>query len=217
MKKEFIKRLLSSIVLIPVALFFIFKGLFLFNFFIFICFLITAYEWHMMTRKKNYNIFGFIFLTISFYSIYKIRNDLPGEYTWLLGITIVCVATDIGGYMFGKIFKGPKLTKLSPNKTYAGMIGGYFLSIISINIFLQNPYFIVGVELSRQIFILVLLISSISQIGDIIISYFKRLSKIKNTGKIIPGHGGLLDRVDGMIFAFPFTYLILSTNLHYYL
>ena len=216
MTKELTKRILSSFVLIPIALFFIIKGSFLFNFFIFICFLITAYEWHMMTKKKKYNVFGFFFLIISFYSIYKLRNDFSGEYALLLVITIVCVATDIGGYLFGKIFKGPKLTRFSPNKTYAGMIGGYFLSIISINIFLQNPYFTEGVELSRQIFIFVLLISTVSQVGDIIISIFKRVSKIKDTGKIIPGHGGLLDRVDGMIFAFPFTYLILSTKIHLY-
>ena len=215
MKKELIKRILSSIILAPIAIFFIIKGSFLFNFFIFICFLITVYEWHMMSKKKRYNTFSFLFLIISFYSIYKLRTNLPGEYAWLLGITIVCVATDIGGYIFGKIFKGPKLTKFSPNKTYAGMIGGYFLSIIGINIFLQNPYFIGDVELSRQIFILVLLISTVSQIGDIVVSYFKRLSKIKDTGKIIPGHGGLLDRVDGMIFAFPFSYLVLSLNTHY--
>ena len=216
MVNELTKRVLSSIILVPIALFFIIKGSFLFNFFIFICFLITAYEWHMMTKKKKYNIFGFLSLIISFYSIYKLRTDLPGEYAWLLGITIVCVATDVGGYVFGKTFKGPKLTKFSPNKTYAGMIGGYFLSIISINIFLQNPYFIGGIELSRQTFFFVLLISTVSQIGDIVVSYFKRLSKIKDTGKIIPGHGGLLDRVDGMIFAFPFTYLIQSLNIHYY-
>tara|TARA_B110000444_G_scaffold257205_1_gene295166 strand:- start:947 stop:1600 length:654 start_codon:yes stop_codon:yes gene_type:complete len=214
MKKELTKRILSSIILVPFALFFIIKGSFLFNFFIFICFLITVYEWHMMTKKTKYNIFGFLFLIISFYSIYKLRHDFPGNYRLLLGITIVCVFTDIGGYIFGKVFKGPKLTKFSPNKTYAGMIGGYFLSIISISIFLQNPYFLDGVELSRKLFIFILLISTISQIGDIIISYFKRLSKIKDTGKIIPGHGGLLDRVDGMIFAFPFTYLILSLNIN---
>ena len=216
MKKELTKRIISSIILVPFALFFIIKGSFLFNFFIFICFLITTYEWHMMTKKKKYNIFGFLFLIISFYSIYKLRHDFPGDYGLLLGITIVCVSTDIGGYIFGKIFKGPKLTKFSPNKTYAGMIGGYFLSIISINFFLQDPYFLDSFELSIQIFIFVLLISTVSQVGDIIVSYFKRLSKIKDTGKIIPGHGGLLDRVDGMIFAFPFTYLILSTNIHYY-
>ena len=220
--KELQKRILSSIVLIPLALFFIIKGSFLFNFFISICFFITCYEWHMMTRNKKYNLFGFIFLIFSFYSIYKLRNMFgitsrtSDEYLWLLLITIVCVVTDIGGYIFGKIFKGPKLTKFSPNKTYAGMIGGYFLSIISINIYLQNPYFIGGLEITRQIFVFIILISSVSQLGDIIISYFKRLSKIKDTGKIIPGHGGLLDRIDGMIFAFPFTYLIFITNLHNY-
>ena len=213
MKKELFKRILSSIILIPFALFFIIKGSFLFNFFIFICLLITAYEWHMMTRKKNYNIFGFLFLFLSFYSIYKLRNDMSGEYEWILTITIICVATDIGGYVFGKIFKGPKLTKLSPNKTYAGMVGGYFLSIVSVNFFLLNSYFSGGIEFTRQIFILIILISTISQLGDIVISYFKRLSKIKDTGKIIPGHGGLLDRVDGMIFAFPFSYLILSIDI----
>ena len=216
--KELQKRILSSIILIPLALFFIIKGSFLYNFFISICFFITCYEWHMMTRNKKYNLFGFLFLIFSFYSAYELRNMFGiggrgGEYALLLGITIVCVATDIGGYIFGKIFKGPKLTKFSPNKTYAGMIGGYFLSIISINIFLQNPYVLNSVELSIQIFTFVLLISTISQIGDIIISYFKRLSKIKDTGKIIPGHGGLLDRVDGMIFAFPISYLILLINL----
>ena len=213
MKKEFAKRIISSIILLPVALFFIIKGSFLFNFFIFICFLITSYEWHMMTKKKKYNVFGFLFLLISFYCIYKLRNNMTDDFVWLLGITIVCVATDIGGYIFGKVFKGPKLTKLSPNKTYAGMIGGYFLSIITINIFLQNLYSIEGINFSKQIFIFVLLISTVSQLGDIIISYFKRLSKIKDTGKIIPGHGGLLDRVDGMIFAFPFSYLILSIDI----
>lgn len=213
MKKELTKRILSSIILLPVALFFIIEGSFLFNFFIFICFLITSYEWHMMTKKKKYNVFGFLFLLISFYCIYKLRNNMTDDFVWLLGITIVCVATDIGGYIFGKVFKGPRLTKFSPNKTYAGMIGGYFLSIITINIFLQNLYSIESINFSKQIFIFVLLISTVSQLGDIIISYFKRLSKIKDTGKIIPGHGGLLDRIDGMIFAFPFSYLILSIDI----
>ena len=126
---------------------------------------------------------------------------------------MVCVSTDIGGYIFGNIFKGPKLTKISPNKTYSGMIGGYFLSIITINFFLSNSHIASPTNITKDIFIFVLLISTVSQLGDIIISYFKRLSKIKNTGKIIPGHGGLLDRVDGMVFAFPFSYFILSINL----
>jgi phosphatidate cytidylyltransferase len=161
----------------------------------------------MMSKKKIYRVFGFIFLFLSFYTIYRLRID--NDYLFILLITIICVSTDIGGYIFGKIFKGPKLTKFSPNKTYAGMIGGFLLSIISAIIF--NFYF--NKEIQIDFFIFVILISTTSQLGDIIISYFKRLSNIKDTGKIIPGHGGLLDRVDGMIFAFPLSYLILLTDV----
>jgi len=212
MKKEFFKRILSSIILIPIALFFIIKGSFLFNFFILICFLITSYEWHMMSKKKSYYISGFVFLITSFYTVYELI-DFGGNYLYFLLITLICVSTDIGGYIFGKIFKGPKITKISPKKTYAGMIGGYFLSILFVNVFFNISYLFPNkTEISTDIFVFVLLISTINQLGDMIISYFKRLSKIKDTGKIIPGHGGLLDRVDGMIFAFPFSYLIMSTN-----
>ena len=208
MNKEFTKRILSSIILIPFALFFIIKGSFLFNFFILICFLITAYEWHQMTKNKKYHIYGFVFLIISFYSIYRIRNDWGNEYSWLLGITIVCVATDIGGYIFGKVFKGPKLIKISPKKTYSGVIGSFLLSFIFTNLFLNfyptaNPF-----EFTKEMFLFILIVSFVSQVGDIIISYFKRKSKIKDTGTIIPGHGGILDRIDGMIFAFPFSYVV---------
>ena len=215
MKPEIIKRILSSIILIPMALFFIIKGSLLFNFFISICFLITVYEWQFMTRKKNYNLIGLIFLIISFYSVYKLRNSFIGDYIYLLFVTIVCVSTDIGGYTFGKIFKGPRLTKISPKKTYSGMIGGFILSTITATIFFNNVFLFNNLtkDLTLGLFILVLLISAISQLGDIIVSYFKRLSKIKDTGKIIPGHGGLLDRIDGMIFAFPFSYLVFSTNI----
>jgi phosphatidate cytidylyltransferase len=209
MNKKLIKRILSSIILIPIALFFIIKGSYLFSFFISVCFFVIAYEWYMMSKKKHYSIFGFIFLFISFYTTYKLRIYLD-EYWFLLFVTITCVSTDIGGYVFGKIFRGPKLTKLSPNKTYAGMIGGYFLSIISTIIFTN---FSLGEELPIKWFFFVILVSTVSQMGDIIVSYFKRLSKIKDTGKIIPGHGGLLDRVDGMIFAFPFSYLIFLIDI----
>ena len=163
-----------------------------------------------MRNKKEFYVIGLFFLIISFYSIYALRNNFEGDYVWLLFITTICVATDIGGYVFGKLFKGPKLTKFSPNKTYSGMIGGYFLSLISANFFLQNLIVDINKDISTKIFIFVLLVSSISQLGDIIISYFKRLSKIKDTGKIIPGHGGILDRVDGIIFAVPFSFFLLK-------
>ena len=210
MKKELQKRIFSSLILIPIALFFIIKGSFLFNFFILICFLITSYEWHKMSQKKPYYLLGLLFLVLSFYSAYVIRTDTNSSLEYFLIILLICISTDIGGYIFGKLFKGPKLTKISPKKTYSGVIGGYLLSIIFLNLFFNSSYYLYPQEMTSNIFLLILLISTVSQLGDIIISYFKRLSKIKDTGKIIPGHGGILDRIDGMIFAFPFCYGIFS-------
>tara|TARA_Y100001970_G_scaffold290974_1_gene426502 strand:+ start:5223 stop:5867 length:645 start_codon:yes stop_codon:yes gene_type:complete len=213
MKKEFEKRILSSLILIPVSFFFIIKGSFFFNFFLIICFAVTLYEWHMMSKKKTYYPFGILFLILSFFTAYFFRED--GLFSFLF-IIIICISTDIGGYVSGKLFKGPKLTKISPNKTYSGLVGGYIFSIIFMNIFLNYSYLLnlKKIEFDISIFILVMLVSSSSQVGDIIISYFKRLSKIKDTGKIIPGHGGILDRIDGMIFAFPFSYLLLLIEIY---
>ena len=212
MKQEITKRILSSIFVMAIALFFIIKGSFFFIFFMSIFFLVTAYEWYQMNRKSNYLLPGFIFLSFSTYSAYLLKGTTNTEEFYFLMVILVCVATDIGGYIFGKIFKGPKLIKISPNKTYAGMFGGFFLSIISVNFFFNYAYELnLGYkfrDFTQEVFILVLLISSVSQIGDLTVSYFKRLSKIKNTGKIIPGHGGLLDRVDGLIFAIPFAYIL---------
>ena len=200
MSKELIKRFISSIILLPLAFFFIIQGSFLLIFFTVICFIIASYEWHMMSKKKSYYIYGFIFLIFSFYTFYELSIEL----IVIFYVIIICSSTDIGGYVFGKIFKGPKLTKISPKKTYAGMIGGYFLSLISLFVIAD----LIEYETTLIQFLLTILISTVSQLGDIIISYFKRLSKIKNTGKLIPGHGGLLDRIDGMIFAFPVCYII---------
>jgi phosphatidate cytidylyltransferase len=97
---------------------------------------------------------------------------------------------------------------LSPNKTYAGVIGSFLLSIIISILFFKLTLKIYNFKFTEETFIFVLFVSLVSQIGDIIISYFKRLSKIKDTGNIIPGHGGILDRIDGMIFAYPFSYLV---------
>tara|TARA_B100001173_G_C15901631_1_gene510097 strand:- start:238 stop:867 length:630 start_codon:yes stop_codon:yes gene_type:complete len=201
MNKELIKRILSSVILLPLAFYFIIHGSFMMIFFILICFIVSCYEWHMMSKNKSYKIYGFLFLIISFYTFYAISIELFSVFF----VIIICVSTDVGGYVFGKIFKGPKLTKISPNKTYAGMIGGYLLSLIGLTVITN---FIDLQTTSIQFFLLTILISTVSQLGDIIISYFKRLSKIKNTGKLIPGHGGLLDRIDGMIFAFPIYFLI---------
>ncbi len=208
MTREITRRIISSIILIPTTLFFIIKGNFFFIFFMIICLLITAREWYMMSKNKVHHYFGFIFLLFSFYSAYLIREDFNGLILFLLIISI-CISTDIGGYVFGKTLKGPKLTKISPKKTYAGVLGGYFFSLIFIYILINNSVIFLQKFNSFGIdeFIFTLVISTVSQLGDIIISYFKRLSKIKDTGNLIPGHGGILDRIDGMIFVFPFYYI----------
>ena len=216
MKKEIEKRIFSSLILIPLSFFFIIKGSFFFILFLLICFFVTSFEWYIMSKKKNYHFIGYIFLIFSFYSAYSLRSDFNDKSLVIfLIIIITCISTDMGGYIFGKIFKGPKLTKISPKKTLSGMIGSFFLSIIVIYVFFYSSY--IHLEninkFSVETLILILLISTVSQIGDITISYFKRVSKIKNTGKIIPGHGGMLDRIDGMIFAFPFSYIIFSLEI----
>ena len=204
MSVEFIKRIVSSIILLPLTIYFIIQGSFLLIFFTVICLTVACLEWHMMSKKKSYYIYGFIFLIFSFYTFYELSIELIDVFY----VIITCSSTDIGGYVFGKIFKGPKLTKISPKKTYAGMFGGYFLSLISLSVIIS----FIDYDSTVVLFLLTILISTVSQLGDIIISYFKRLSKIKNTGKLIPGHGGLLDRIDGMIFAFPIYYLINLTG-----
>jgi len=201
MNKELQKRILSSIILLPLASYFILAGSFYLIFFTIICFFVSVYEWNKMVKNIKLNFLGTLFLVLSFYTFYIISKDIFLSFF----VLSVCISTDIGGYIFGKLIKGPKLTKISPNKTFSGMIGGYFLSLIILSIFMSLENHTVDLEW----FTVTILISTVSQIGDIVISYFKRLSKVKDTGKIIPGHGGLLDRIDGMIFAYPFFYLII--------
>ena len=209
MLKEFEKRLLSSLILIPIAIFFILQGSVFFIFFLSVLFLATSYEWSKMSKKNNLlKLLGIIFLLFSFYTAFELRENYDFEN--FLFIIIVCIFTDIGGYIFGKIFKGPKLTKISPKKTYSGVIGSFLLSLMAgsifINYLLEDP-----TNFNTDAFhvlILILFISLISQLGDLLISYFKRKAKLKDTGKILPGHGGLLDRIDGMIFVFPIFYLL---------
>jgi len=211
MKNELKKRMLSSIILLPIVFFLIIKGSYFFYLLLIISFFISSYEWHNLTKNKKYHLPGFVFLACSFFSIYQIRIIEDNSYNLFFLILLICIFTDIGGYVFGKTFKGPKLTSYSPNKTISGLIGSYLLALCLIpflyylNLYNQNSIILT--------IVFVILISSVSQIGDIIVSYFKRKSNFKDTGKIIPGHGGLLDRIDGMLFAFPFAYLISFISL----
>ncbi len=162
-----------------------------------------------MTKNKDLvRIFGIFFLFFSFFSTIYLRQYIGLNF--FLFLIIVCIFTDTGGYIFGKIFKGPRLTKISPKKTYSGVIGSFLMALLFGLIYIKylgqksrilletDPIFIV---------LLILFISLTSQIGDLIISYFKRKAKLKDTGKILPGHGGILDRIDGIIFVMPIIYL----------
>ena len=207
--KELKKRILSSIILIPVSFFFIFEGSITFILFLSIIFLTMGFEWFKMTKKKELiRILGLFFLFFSFYSAIYLRQYIGLNF--FLFLIIVCIFTDIGGYLFGKILKGPKLTKISPNKTYSGVVGSFFISLITGFIYIKYLGQKNKILLNNDpefVALLILFISLISQIGDLIISYFKRQAKLKDTGKILPGHGGFLDRLDGIIFVIPVTYL----------
>ena len=166
----------------------------------------------MSKNNELIRIFGIFFLLFSFTTAYLIRENY--NLNFIIIIITVCVFTDIGGYVFGNFFKGPKLTKISPKKTYTGVIGGFLISLIAGLVYIK---YLANKEILNidyfWIILLILFISFISQTGDLIISYFKRQSKLKDTGKIIPGHGGILDRIDGLIFVFP-TIFILNLILH---
>ena len=205
MSSELFKRILSSVILLPLLFYIIISGSFFIISLIIICFVVSCYEWNNMNKNKSNKIFGFIFLLFSFYTFY----DLSIELFLLIFVILICITSDIGGYFFGKIFKGPKLTTISPNKTYARMIGGYALSLIFLLIITNFIEFPVT---PFKLFLLTILLSTVSQAGDIIVSFFKRQANVKNTGNLIPGHGGLLDRIDGMIFAVPTLYLIELTG-----
>ncbi|WP_440676259.1 phosphatidate cytidylyltransferase [Candidatus Pelagibacter sp. HIMB1593] len=206
MKNELILRILSSILLLPICLYLIINGSLIFNVLLIIIFIIASYEWHLMSKNKRYYYYGFIFLIFSLITVFKLRIDFQNDYWPLLVASLICIFTDIGGYLFGKVLKGPKLTIYSPNKTYSGLLGSFIISFFCIPIFF---YFnILNEEKILNFVLFIFIISSTSQFGDILISYFKRISNIKDSGKVIPGHGGILDRIDGMLFALPVAYYL---------
>ena len=119
---------------------------------------------------------------------------------------MISIFTDTGGLIFGKIFKGKKLTNISPKKTISGSVGSFIFSLFLLPFFIK--YFV-----NYNIFELLLitmLISLISQLGDLFISFLKRKAKVKDTSDLLPGHGGILDRIDGIIFSIPIALILLN-------
>lgn len=209
---NFFLRLISSIILLMIVFFSLKFNFFLKLTLILFC-LISIKEWINLNENIYLKIFGTIFIIFSFLSIFILRSyeNRLGLF-FVVFIFLICISSDIGGYIFGKLFGGTKLTTISPNKTYSGVIGAYMFSIIlSYVLFFYKSKFNVLFELNYiVIFLLAAMLSTVSQIGDLIISYFKRRSNVKDTGNLIPGHGGLLDRIDGMLFVFPFFLIFLK-------
>ena len=207
MNNELLKRTITSVFLSGLSIFFIINGTFLFSLFLIIILYLSILEWRNLSVSKISFLLGISFLILSIISAFLLKNS-NFLFFWL--VILISVFSDIGGFVFGKVFKGPKLTKISPNKTYSGVFGSLIFSLIIGFIYINyNEQFLTKFSLNYlNLIMIILLISIINQIGDLIISYFKRLKNIKNTGKILPGHGGLLDRIDGIIFTIPSSYIM---------
>tara|TARA_B100000029_G_scaffold441343_1_gene459100 strand:- start:226 stop:876 length:651 start_codon:yes stop_codon:yes gene_type:complete len=211
MKKELKKRVITSIVLIALVLncLFInnFSWLLLLAIVSFICWIEFINLAKKIWKRKNLIIIpiilSFLFLTLFAYTAYEYRIDEGA--VGILFILGICIFSDIGGYIIGKSIGGKKLTKISPNKTVSGSFGSFLFSLFPLGILM-----VLGLKenFSGKIILFCLFISLSCQLGDLIISYIKRLAKVKDTGKILPGHGGMLDRIDGVIFAIPTTIVI---------
>ena len=215
-KKNFLKRIITSLVLISI-LFSMFISSMMMIIAVIIISSLSFYEFNRLFFNIFKNIFlrllssGLILLyLLSFvFIIFYIEsvNSLNQNYKlFFLYSVIISIASDLGGYFFGKLLKGKKLTKISPNKTISGVIGALIFSILIIPIFYTDLNF----ESSNLLFVTTILISLVSQLGDLFISFLKRLAKVKDTGNILPGHGGILDRVDGILFAAPVGLLLLD-------
>jgi len=196
---NFKKRFIISLLAFPIIYILLYQKIFS-NLLIIIVCLFCIYEWNRIFKKKNHiYLIGLLILLFFFLSLLKIYNleDYNLKFLWLI---LIAWLTDIGGYIFGKLFGGPKLIKISPNKTWSGAFGSLILSQLAFLIlFLDSNY-----KLNINIFFFQFLLSIIGQIGDILMSYIKRINDKKDASNFIPGHGGFLDRVDGLIWIFIF-------------
>ena len=227
MSLNLLKRLITSIILLSLLIFINFSHQYIFILSIIIIGLIICVEANNLFSKLltnrlskkdttinessikfimlNIITFCYIFFIFCNFSYEIHRSESPIFFLYIISI---CFFTDIGGYVFGKIIGGVKLAKISPNKTISGTVGSFILSIAPLIIVLNFDYLNLEFNLINIAFCL--LISLISQLGDLFISFLKRKAKVKDTGKILPGHGGVLDRMDGIIFAVPFSYFLLK-------
>ena len=200
------KRIFTSFILSTVLLIGLFFHKYLWLILLVIAAIICFFEFNNLAKKickkKESFIYGvnvisslyLIFFTYSAFEIYKQGLNLT------IFLLLICIFSDIGGYVIGKTVGGKKLTKISPNKTISGSIGSFIFSL--------TPLLLFNYDLILKNLLFCLIVSFSCQLGDLIISYFKRLNRVKDTGNILPGHGGLLDRIDGIIFVIPTIYIL---------
>ena len=205
------KRILTSIAIFPLSIFFVFQGGYLLLSFLLAIFFIANYELFSVFKKISNILFLDLVLILALFSIYYLAENSLWLLLWVI-ILVIC--SDIGGYIFGKIFKWKKFTKISPKKTVSGVLGSFIFSLLSvfiiqliIEILYPPAYSLKDNFLIPEFFFLAIVFSLVAQAGDLTISYFKRLEKIKDVGKILPGHGGIFDRIDGLIFVVIVTFI----------
>tara|TARA_X000001036_G_scaffold163109_2_gene154822 strand:- start:3911 stop:4558 length:648 start_codon:yes stop_codon:yes gene_type:complete len=212
MSSNFKKRIFTSI-----SLLFLVILIFKFNLALIYCLILigvlSILEFIQITKKIFKNNLGLILINKIFilyiFLFCYLFLILSNQYNWKLIIYILllgCVASDIGGFIFGKTFKGPKLTKTSPNKTYAGAMGSIFLTML-IMIILFN---LIMTQFTFKILVIGLIVSIACQLGDLFFSLLKRKAKIKDTGNFLPGHGGILDRIDGILVGLPVGFITMA-------
>ena len=225
MAAELGKRITTSIILFLIAIFCILIHKFVFVLMLIVTLSVCFNEWRDINykyfKKKQHNnwkyffvqFVGLVYLFIFLSTSIALRGNNSESIAFFIIILCICIFSDIGGYVFGKVIGGKKLTKISPNKTISGSLGSFIFSILPVLLFNLQNYTGVSFEVLSINITLCLIVSLVCQLGDLLISYFKRLSKVKDTGTILPGHGGLLDRIDGLIFAIPTVYILKITQI----
>ena len=210
------KRIFTSLIILPISFFFILKGGYFLVFFLLSVFFVSNYELFSVFNKKATILFLDLILILSLFSIYYLSENSI-RLNLLIWVIILVICSDVGGYVFGKIFKWKKLTSISPKKTLSGVFGSFIFSLISL--FITNAIVIKnGINsslnfLEPKFFFLAIILSLVAQAGDLTISYFKRIEKVKDAGKILPGHGGILDRIDGLMFVLIFTFILIQIKI----
>jgi len=225
MAVELGKRIITSIILFLIAIFCILIHKFAFVLILIVTLFVCFNEWRDLNykyfKKKQHNnwkyffvqFVGLVYLFIFLSTSIALRGNSSESIAFFIIILSICIFSDIGGYVFGKVIGGKKLTKISPNKTISGSLGSFIFSILPVLLFNLQNYTGVSFEVLSINIALCLIVSLVCQLGDLLISYFKRLNKVKDTGTILPGHGGLLDRIDGLIFAIPTVYILKFTQI----